>query len=297
MPTERSQGKGKQMSAEDLNQPDMAERADTNEGTDAIERPLATLVALRDQVQKLRIAENNRASAAAKEGHERAHKSHDRYAQMLHDLEETVEKEFKYELKDHPAWPWMQQVRGVGPALAAQILAHIDFERADTVSKLWRFAGLATAEQACPICKGTGLKSDDVECNYCEGKGRGHFRERAVKGERRTWNGRLKTTLYRWAGNQLRNNGPFEKTYRDARHRYETTRPNWTAAHQHLAALRVAEKLFLSMLWETTRFAMGLPVRETWLEQYGPEGHTFLDPYEFIGAEAPAGWENRRDHR
>jgi len=37
---------------------------------------------------------------------------------------------------------WSKRVMGIGPVLAAGLLAHIDIERAPTVGHIWRFAGL-----------------------------------------------------------------------------------------------------------------------------------------------------------
>lgn len=37
---------------------------------------------------------------------------------------------------------WSRSVRGIGPILAAAVLAHVDIERAPTVGHIWRFAGL-----------------------------------------------------------------------------------------------------------------------------------------------------------
>lgn len=42
---------------------------------------------------------------------------------------------------------WLRSIVGIGPVIAAGIIAHIDIEKATTVSKIWRFAGLD------PTCK------------------------------------------------------------------------------------------------------------------------------------------------
>lgn len=42
----------------------------------------------------------------------------------------------------HEAGVWARSQKGIGPVLAAALLAYIDIEKADTVSSVWRFAGL-----------------------------------------------------------------------------------------------------------------------------------------------------------
>src|SRR5262245_50075472 len=37
---------------------------------------------------------------------------------------------------------WSKSIHGIGPVIAAGLLAHIDIRRADSVGKIWRFAGL-----------------------------------------------------------------------------------------------------------------------------------------------------------
>jgi len=43
---------------------------------------------------------------------------------------------------EHAAGVWMKSLYGIGPVIAAGMLAHIDITRAPTVGHIWRFAGL-----------------------------------------------------------------------------------------------------------------------------------------------------------
>jgi hypothetical protein len=43
---------------------------------------------------------------------------------------------------EHPAGRWMKSLYGIGPVIAAGLLAHIDINMAPTVGHIWRFAGL-----------------------------------------------------------------------------------------------------------------------------------------------------------
>lgn len=57
-------------------------------------------------------------------------------------LEKDVLKMLEAYAESHPAGAWMLAQYGVGPVIAAGILAHVDIEKAPTVGHIWRFAGL-----------------------------------------------------------------------------------------------------------------------------------------------------------
>lgn len=64
----------------------------------------------------------------------------------LYAQNETLEKEIKKALDDYSLTQevgrWSRSITGIGPVLAAALLAHIDIEKAPTVGHIWRFAGL-----------------------------------------------------------------------------------------------------------------------------------------------------------
>lgn len=66
----------------------------------------------------------------------------------------------------HPVGKWSRAVKGIGPVIAAGLLAHIDITKAPTVGHIWRFAGLD------PTLKWN-------------------------KGEKRPWNAALKTLCWK----------------------------------------------------------------------------------------------------
>src|SRR3954470_14530764 len=41
----------------------------------------------------------------------------------------------------HPAWPWLMQIRGVGPRLAARLLSRLRLELARSPSSFWSYCG------------------------------------------------------------------------------------------------------------------------------------------------------------
>lgn len=66
--------------------------------------------------------------------------------QWLEDQSETLEKSIKSSLDaysmGHPVGEWARSIPGVGPVIAAGLLAHIDITKAPTVGHIWSFAGL-----------------------------------------------------------------------------------------------------------------------------------------------------------
>ena len=57
--------------------------------------------------------------------------------------EKAIEKMLRQALKRFPIYTdWLSQVKGVGEVMAGWILAEFDITVADTVSKLWQYAGL-----------------------------------------------------------------------------------------------------------------------------------------------------------
>lgn len=66
--------------------------------------------------------------------------------QWLTEQEGTMEKQIARALdkytQEHPMGEWMRGIHGIGPVLAAGLLAHIDIKKAVTAGHIWRFAGL-----------------------------------------------------------------------------------------------------------------------------------------------------------
>lgn len=64
----------------------------------------------------------------------------------LAEQSETLENQIKRALDEysdkHPAGGWLKSNHGVGPVIAAGLLAHIDIHKAPTAGHIWRFAGL-----------------------------------------------------------------------------------------------------------------------------------------------------------
>lgn len=66
--------------------------------------------------------------------------------EWLSPLHKNTELELKkaldYYTKNHPVGMWMRSITGVGPVIAAGLLAHIDITKVSSVAQIWAFAGL-----------------------------------------------------------------------------------------------------------------------------------------------------------
>jgi len=123
-------------------------------------------------LQKMRVAAGNRATGGAADAHlDKEDKAFlDRVKVGLETLEKDVFKYVGRRVKAVPIYQkWLQEQRGVGPMMAAVLISKIDIHKADTVSKIWKYAGLDVMEN---------------------GQGR-----RRVKGQKANYNPWLKTKL------------------------------------------------------------------------------------------------------
>lgn len=57
-------------------------------------------------------------------------------------LEGQIKRALDTYTKAHPVGAWLQSVHGVGPVIAAGLLAHIDIAKAPTAGHIWRYAGM-----------------------------------------------------------------------------------------------------------------------------------------------------------
>src|SRR5215218_9565114 len=239
-------------------------------------------------VQKLRIGNSNRVFAST-EGLD-TNEPDPFLSEMVEDLEDLEKKIFlrmKGVVKHHPAWEWLDGVKGMGPTLSTKILGLIaDISKFDTISKLWMFSGY-------------GLK---------DGK-----RQRPVKGQKMDFNRRLKTAIYLAGDSFIKSRSPYRGIYDEAKGDYRMnkqvkpilsileisnepeelmvlreTPPGkaewdklikhsnklagaerddacWSDGHVDNAARRKMVKVFLSHLWLVWREAEGLPVSDPYV--------------------------------
>jgi len=71
----------------------------------------------------------------------------------------------------HPVGQWARDIHGIGPVIAAGLLAHIDIKQAQTAGHIWRFAGLDSTnvwlgkEGAAEVVREHWVKSKSPEAN------------------------------------------------------------------------------------------------------------------------------------
>lgn len=66
----------------------------------------------------------------------------DYMANSFSDIEDQIAKALDKITDENPVARWMKAQRGIGPVLAAGLLAEIDISKAPTVGHIWSFAGL-----------------------------------------------------------------------------------------------------------------------------------------------------------
>lgn len=160
---------------------------------------------------------------------------------------------------------WAYKQMGIGPIIAAGLAAHIDCEKATSISSVWKYAGQAPGY------------------------------DRKVRGQKLPYNARLKTLCWKLGESFVKVSGKSEATYGRlytqfkaeeisrndggvyagaAARELETkniqekkTRDTLKSGrlidgHLHARAKRRTVKIFLSHYWTKAREARGLPVRE-----------------------------------
>jgi hypothetical protein len=213
-------------------------------------------------------------------------------------------------LAEKPKW------KGIGPTLAGVLLSEIDINRCETVSALWRYAGLAPQKALrCKVCQDTvvptkptaagsykheynrkskcGVRTGDVIRNLPGGEFiedevyktgpnipesqvyESSAAERPTKGEKLHYNKFLKTKLVGVMGSCLiKANSPWRKFYDDYKHRLKSAGKGMSDGHRNSMANRYMVKMLLQELWIQWRTLEGLPVRESYQEQYLGHKHS-----------------------
>jgi hypothetical protein len=202
------------------------------------------------------------------------------YSRALDD-EASVAAALREAIEQHPAWPWLSNIRGIGHLLAARLLARLDVTRADTPSAFWAYCGLGTipgVAYRCPLCNlevayplgydtpGTHrMRDGSRECS-------GEFEplvskqpirvapRRSTLGGRASYDAQARISCYLIGLSMLRCRSEYRSFYDSARASLAVSRPGWTPKRCHLSALRKMEKTFLRDLWLAWRTAVNLTV-------------------------------------
>lgn len=195
-------------------------------------------------------------------------------------LEGQVKRALAKYVDDHPVGGWLLETRGVGPVIAAGLLAHVDIAKAASASSIWRYAGL------------------DPTTTW-------------AKGQKRPWNAALKTLCWKLGESFVKVSGredaAYGRVYVD-RKAYEVARNEagtnaelatkilsarkiskatdayrWLSAgklppaHLHARAKRYAVKMFLAHMFEVWyELHWQKPAPDPWAVAHG--GHVHVIP-------------------
>ncbi len=273
--------------------------------------PLSYLDDVVRGVEKLRVASQVRLTHLERQGREDKHT--EAVLVDLQRLEDNITGLLKGEMEQHPAWPWLKEVKGAGLENTAKVIGIIEgvnfkstgrsgIAAFDTMSKLRRFAGLA------PV----------------DGKS-----ERRIKGEKLHYSSELRTMLWRLTQGLMRANGKFYDYYIHKKEEYTikfvnhgikilpTPKGGWRCVNCHTEfemkndvagccgdpspdkvlkketpgvfflghldamAKRKVTVMFSDMLWKYWRHALGLPCRPSYIA--GKEPVRQHEPDDFIG--------------
>ena len=191
--------------------------------------------------------------------------------QWLLEQNTTLEKQVARALDaysgSHEIGEWMRSQKGIGPVIAAGLMAHIDIHQAPTAGHIWSYAGLSSNPA-----------------------------KEWKKGEKRPWNAQLKTLCWKMGESFVKVSGHddsvFGKIYVD-RKKYEIenneagkyaeqaaaklekfkigkstdaykaySKGKLPPAHIQARSKRYAVKMFLSLMWEKWRTIEGLETPE-----------------------------------
>jgi hypothetical protein len=179
--------------------------------------------------------------------------------QQYHDLidaEESALKQIKYAVREFPIYTqFLEDVKGVGPTMAAVIISGFDIHKAEYPSSLHKYAGLDVVNGA-----GRSRKKDHlVDQTYLDAEGK----EQTKKGI--SFNPFLKTKLIGVLGPSfVKTNGVYRDIYDNYKNRIANmpAHEEKTKAHRNNMAIRYTVKRFLVDLYVAWRKLEGLPVAE-----------------------------------
>ena len=203
------------------------------------------------QVQKHRVEMGNQIYQL-KKAKENTNPITDFHKRLL-DIEKDIVKFCRGEVKKHEMASWLKNVKGIGPILSSALLTTIDISRADHVSSIWKYAGLAPGQ-------------------------------RKKRGEKLDFNPFLKTICWKVGESFVKSKGQYREIYDSSKKFYQTKFPDkvlmvdgkgkpvltklgkkqylYSKGHIHAMAKRRTVKIFLSHFWAEWRKVEGLPVSE-----------------------------------
>ena len=217
--------------------------------------------------------------------------------------EKQVEQMLKDILNRFPIWTeWLSKVHGIGEVAGAWLIGSIDIHQANTVSKIWQYAGLnpgmVCGKKRIPIKDYKEADGEIIQIIKQDGKEKDYvvLTNTMIKGDRPSpgfilpYNKKLRTVLMGIiAQNFIKSKSPYTKYYYDYKNRLENakkpvdspgTRDDgklWcevSKGHRDMAAKRYMIKMFLKDLYIAWRTMEGLPVRPPYAEEYLGRHHS-----------------------
>ena len=178
----------------------------------------------------------------------------------LVEAEESSFKQISYAVKGFDIYRnFLEDVKGVGPTMAAVIISSISIEKAEYPSSIWAYAGL-------DVVKGAGRsrkKEHLVETTYTDAEGN----EQTKMGI--SFNPFLKTKLIGVLGSSfVKTNGKYREIYDNYKHRISNMPAHAEKSKGHInnMAIRYTVKRFLVDLYYNWRTMEGLPVAAEYSE-------------------------------
>lgn len=275
----------------------IAERAQAEEKTMTAERPtfqdvlaVRTLVRAREDFQGMRKKMDNRMGMKADGTEQNLTENTARnfnitdiemfksIADECRKQESEIEKMLKKTLKRFPIYnDYLLHIKGVGTIAAGWIIAEFDIEKATTVSKMWQFAGLNSG-----LVKGKKRVEDkDGNVSFVE-SGEMIRGDKLSPGHVAPFNQNLRTALVGVLADGFikQQNHYCMEFYYPYKARLEqeesqvthigkeTAWKDVSKGHRDRAAKRYMIKMFLKDLYVAWREIEGLPVRESYQEEY-----------------------------
>ena len=219
---------------------------------------LRELVEAYYDIQDVRMQTSNRVqNRASKEILEpkTANEISDLLAATLKPLESNLQTRIMKEVKNHVAWEgFLSKVYGIGPCLAGGIISWIgDVKRFETVSKLWRYFGLAVINGKSERLKAGEKIHYNPKCKILAWKVGQSF-VKVGKAYRGLYDN--KVAFYKAKG------GCGGEHEREGEEGKRVKKPCVETGHIHNMAIRAVVKIFLQHVWCSWREIEGLPVTE-----------------------------------
>jgi len=227
---------------------------------------LATLHALLGQnarlyrdVQKTRIAAGNRVDALDRQDVDDSYMAPVVAAEdALGEIERNLNRQLETLAGQHFMADWIRAQPGIGlPGFALLLGVTGPLDRFGTVSKLWKYLGLAVSPEGVRYKRKAGQSMSHTNCTFAhhracpKGCKTDHHPRCTPNGVGDAYAPMGLVTCHQIGEAIVKiGKGPWRAAYDRRKGHTETSRPEWTKGHRHNDAMRVAVKALLAALWQ-----------------------------------------------